>query len=100
VTPFLHSQGSDSDKRYIEVKHFRGEAGAWVLTPHQWKKAEQEEDKYYVFIVSGVKAESTPKIKVIQNPVKYLTPDPPSEKKFSDWKNAVAKTITSEKVKP
>jgi hypothetical protein len=94
----IYSLGADSDERFIEVKHFRGEAAAWELKPHQWKKAEQEEDRYYVFIVSGLKAGSTPKIEIIQNPVKYLVPDPPYEKKFSDWKNSVVKTITSQNV--
>lgn len=94
----IYSSGGDDDERFIEVKHFRGDAGTWVLTPHQWKKAEQELDRYYVFIVSRLQAESTPIIEIIQNPVKYLTPDPPSEKKFSDWKNGIAIVITSQKV--
>jgi hypothetical protein len=94
----IYSPGTDNDERFIEVKHFRGEAAAWELKPHQWKKAELEKDRYYVFVVSRLKEGSTPKIEIIQNPVKYLAPDPPADKKFSDWKNGVAKTITSQKV--
>jgi hypothetical protein len=94
----IYSEDSGKDERYIEVKHFRGEAGAWELTPHQWKKAEQEGDKYYVYVVSGLKEGASPIIELIQNPVKYLSPDPPAQKKFSDWKNGVVKIITSQRV--
>jgi len=94
----IHSLGPDSSERFIEVKHFRGEAGAWELTPHQWKKAEQEGDKYWVYVVSGLKEEASPKIELIQDPVKYLTPDPPIQKCFSDWKNGILKVIRSKKV--
>ena len=94
----IYSGGLDNDERYIEVKHFRGDAGTWELTPHQWKKAGLEADRYFVFVVSGLRVGSNPKIEIIQNPAKYLTPDPPAEKKFTAWKNGVAKTITSQKV--
>jgi hypothetical protein len=94
----IYSLGTDNDERFIEVKHFRGEAAAWELKPHQWKKAELEQKRYYVFVVSRLKEGSTPKIEIIQNPVKYLNPDPPADKKFSDWKNGVIKTITSQRV--
>lgn len=94
----IHSKTKDGNEMFIEVKHFRGEAGSFELKPHQWKKAEQEGDKYFVYIISGLKKGNKPKLEIIQDPVKYLMPDPPAEKKFSDWKNGVAKAIDLQKV--
>jgi hypothetical protein len=94
----IYSKDTEDNERYIEVKHFRGEAGIWELTPHQWKKADKEGDRYYVYVVSGLTAESSPKIEIIKNPVKYLTPDPPVQHKFSNWRNGVSKIVTSQKV--
>lgn len=93
----IHSNTTGKEGRFIEVKHFRGEAGTWELTPHQWKKAEQEEDKYFVYVVSGLGEGNNPIIEIIQNPCKYLTPDPPVQKKFSNWKNGVIKVIKCQK---
>jgi hypothetical protein len=92
------SRGKNGDELYIEVKHFRSDAGTWELTPHQWKKAEEEGDKYFMYIVSGLKLGYTPNIEIIQNPVKYLTLDPPFKKQFSDWKNGVLKTVKLQKI--
>lgn len=86
------------EERFVEVKHFRGEAGIWELTPHQWKKAEVEKDRYFVYVVSGLKQGRAPALEIIQNPIKYLTPDPPIQKKFSDWKNGVVKVVKCQRV--
>jgi hypothetical protein len=94
----IYSNTTGKEERFIEVKHFRGEAGTWELTPHQWKKAEQEEDKYFVYVVSGLREGNNPIIEIIQNPIEYLTPDPPVQKKFSNWKNGVIKVIKSQRV--
>ncbi|MBU4502159.1 MAG: DUF3883 domain-containing protein [Nanoarchaeota archaeon] len=94
----IHSKTKDGNEMFIEAKHFRGEAGTFELKPHQWKKAEQEGDKYFVYIISGLKEGNKPKLEIIQDPVNYLMPDPPAEKKFSDWKNGVAKAIDLQKV--
>lgn len=94
----IYSKTKDGEERFIEVKHFRGEAGAWELTPHQWKKAEQEGDKYFVYIISRLREGSNPTIEMIQNPIKYLMPDPPVQKKFSNWRNGVIKVVKCQKV--
>lgn len=94
----IYSVSNDKKELFIEVKHFRDEAGTWEFTPHQWKKAEQEKDKYFVCIVSRLREGSNPTIEIIQNPVKCLTPDPPIQIKFSDWKNAVTKVIKCQRV--
>lgn len=94
----IYSKMKTEEERFVEVKHFRGEAGTWELTPHQSKKAEIEKDRYFVCIVSGLKEGSTPILEIIQNPIKYLTPDPPIQKKFSDWKNGVVRVVKCQKV--
>jgi hypothetical protein len=94
----IYSSSDEDGERFIEVKHFRGDPGTWELTPHQWKKAEEQGDKYYVYVVSGLKLDHMPMIQVIRNPVKYLTPDPPVQKKFSDWSNAIINVTKCRKV--
>jgi len=94
----VYSKTGNEEERFIEVKHFRGDSGTFELTPHEWKKAETEKDKYFVYIVSGLKEGSTPMLEIIQNPINYLTPDPPLQKKFSSWKNGVVKVVKCKKV--
>ena len=94
----IYSKREDEKERFIEVKHFRGEAGIFELTPYEWKKAETEKDKYFVYIVSRLKKGDNPTLAVIQNPLKYLMPDPPIQKKFSSWKNGVIKVVKCKKV--
>ena len=94
----VYSHAEDGSEFFIEVKSLRGESGMWELTPHEWKKAEQEKERYFVYVVSRLKEGSTPIIEIVQNPVKYLTPDPPAKKFFSDWKNGVLKTVKTLKI--
>ena len=89
----IYSETRNEEKRFIEVKHFRGNAGAWELTAQQWKKAEQEQDAYYVYVVSRLREGGDPIIEVLQNPCKYLTPNPPARKRFSNWTNGVLQVI-------
>jgi len=94
----IYSKTREEEERSIEVKHFRGEPGTFELQPHQWEKAEIEKEKYFVYIVSGLTEGHTPTLEIIQNPVRYLTPDPPLQKKFSSWKNGVIKVAKCKKV--
>lgn len=94
----IYSKTKNNEKRFIEVKHFRGEPGTWELTPHQWEKAKKEREKYFVYIVSGLREENIPIIEIIQNPVELLTPDLPAQKKFSNWKNGVKNIVKFRKV--
>jgi len=89
----IYSRTGNNEEQFIEVKHFREKAGTWQLTAHEWEKAEQEEDNYFVYVVSELREGSTPTIAIIQNPAKYLASDPPIEKKFSNWKNGVARVV-------
>jgi len=94
----IYSKTEDEKERFIEVKHFRGGRGIFELTPYEWKKAEAEKDKYFVYVVSGLKEGDKPTLEIIQNPVKYLMPDPPIQKKFSDWKNWIIRVVRCKKV--
>jgi len=93
----IYSKTNSGDELFIEVKHFRGVAGTWGLTPHQYKKAETVKERYFVYIVSDLLEGSAPKIEIIQNPTKYLTLDPPIDKKYSWWKNGVKRRILFQK---
>lgn len=95
----IYSVDSDGNPRYIEVKHFSEQEGTFTLTPHQLEKAKQEGDTFYVYIVTGLKeGSSNNKLFIIQNPVKWLTADPPIEENYSSWKNAVQIEIDFEKI--
>lgn len=94
----IYSKAKDGEEFFIEVKGLGGESGSWELTSTEWKKAEQEKEKYFVYVVKRLRGESGPIIEIIQNPVKYLTPDPPIQKKFSDWENGVSRTIKLSKI--
>ena len=85
----------DKMELFIEVKHFQGEAGTWNLTAHQWKMASKEKNNYFVYIVSHLRDDNSPTIDIIQNPVKYLEPNPPINKEFSNWKNGVIRTVAT-----
>jgi len=89
----IYSTSERGEKRFIEVKHFSGGAGVWELTSHQWEKAKREKENYFVYIVSGIMEGNTPVIEIIKDPVKYLTPDPPRRKLFSEWKNGVIQKV-------
>ncbi len=93
----VYSKTPEGDEMFIEVKHFGEDEGPFELKPHQSKKAELEQNKYYVYIVKGLKEGTTPKIFIIQNPIQLLTPDPPIQKIYSQWKNAVKTEIEFEK---
>ena len=94
----IYSKGKDNEELFIDVKGLRWESGSWELTSAEWKKAEEEKEKYFVYVVSRIGRDTGPIIEIIQNPVKYLFPDPPVKKSFSDWKNAVTKVVKSQKV--
>jgi len=94
----IYSKTKDERERFIEVKHFRGDPGTFELTSYQWEKAEKEKDKYFCYITSRLKEGGNPRLEIIQNPVKYLTPNPPIRKKFIDWKNGVNKTVRLKKI--
>jgi len=88
----IYSTGPEGEERFIEVKHFSEQEGTFKLEPHQHEKAKQEGDKYFVHVVTGLREGPHPKkMFIIQNPLKWLTPDPPMEEKYSDWKNAITK---------
>lgn len=94
----IYSRTEDQKERFIEVKHFRGKPGIFELTSYEWKKAEAEKDNYFVYVASDLKEGGKPTLEIIQNPVKYLMPNPPIQKKFSDWKNGIIRVVRCKKV--
>ena len=96
----IYSANNSGKELFIEVKHFRGDAGIWQLTPYEWAKALEAKQKYYVYIVSKLKSGNIPQIEIIQNPVKYLNPDPAAHKQFSKWRNGVSRVVKLGRVKP
>lgn len=94
----MSSKKDDGEEMFIEVKHFGEQEGKFKLTPHQLEKAKKESDKYYVYIVTVLKEGFYPKkLFIIQNPLKWLTPDPPMEEEYSHWENAVTQAFELEK---
>jgi hypothetical protein len=94
----VYCSNDQGDEKFIEVKHFGEQEGRFKLTPHELKKAKEEQDRYYVYVVTGLaEGDHSKKVFIIQNPTKWLTPNPPVEKEYSDWKNAVKKEVTMEK---
>ena len=94
----IYSVAKDGRERFIEVKHFKGEGGMFELKSYQWKKAENERDKYLVYIVSELGEGGNPKLEIIQNPVQYLVSDPPIHKRFNFWKNGIKRIVRLRKV--
>jgi hypothetical protein len=55
--------------------------------------AEQEGKKYFVYIVVGLTGGNNPRLFIIQDPVQWLTPDPPTTMDYSGWKNGVIEEV-------
>ena len=89
----IYSITSGGQERFIEVKHFSDKEGRFQLLPHQIKKGEQEGERYYVYIIKGLRKDTMPELFIIQNPLKWLTPEPPIRKEYSHWKTAVKEKI-------
>ena len=94
----IYSMTPDDGHRFIEVKGFRDDNGVLNFPRNEWAKAENEQEAYFVYVYTGLRADGFPTLCVIQNPTKYLTPDSPEDKRVSDWQNAVAKKVTFRKV--
>lgn len=94
----IYSKMPKGGQKFIEVKGFRDDNGVLNFPRHEWAKAENEQEDYFVYIYTGLRTDGSPALCVIQNPTKYLTPDTPEDKRVSDWWNGVAKKITFKRV--
>lgn len=93
----VYSKKDDGEEMFIEVKHFGEQPGGFRLTPHQLKKARIEGNKYYVYVLAGLREGDHPKVLyIIQDPVRWLTPDPPVQQEYSDWNGGVKHEVTFE----
>jgi hypothetical protein len=93
----VYSKKPDGEETFIEVKHFREQAGRFRLTPYELKKARLESEKYYVYVVTGLKeGDHQKKLYIIQDPIKWLKPDPPVEQEYTNWQGSVKEEVTFE----
>lgn len=79
----------DKSKRFVEMKSSRFDEINITLQPSEWKKAELEGENYYIYVVTGLGAGGNPKLRILQNPIKYLKPDLPTNIIISKWEHAV-----------
>jgi hypothetical protein len=76
-------------KRFVEIKSSRFDEINITLQQSEWRKAELEGENYYIYVITGLRAGGYPKLRILQNPIKYLKPDLPSNIIISKWKHAV-----------
>jgi superfamily II DNA or RNA helicase len=82
----IKSRAQDGSVRYIEVKT-RAHTGSVALTEHEWLKAKQLGDSYWLYVVEN--AVTNPTLWIIQNPAEKLEPKATVIQYIvRDWKNA------------
>ncbi len=80
----IKSTAKDGSIRYIEVKT-RAHTGSIALTEHEWLKAKQLGDSYWLYVVEN--AVTNPTLWLIQNPAEKLEPKTKVVQYIvSDWK--------------
>lgn len=88
------SSSNAESRRFADIKSSKYDDIEISMQQSEWRKAELEGDNYYLYIVTGLRAGGTPKLRIIQNPVKYLKPDIPSKINVSNWKHAIRYEVT------
>ncbi|MCL6579572.1 MAG: DUF3883 domain-containing protein, partial [Candidatus Bathyarchaeota archaeon] len=83
------SSSDGTSKRFVDIKSSKYDNIIITMTKSEWRKAELEGDNYYLYIVTGLRTDGTPKLRIIQNPYKWLKPDIPSRINFTNWDHAV-----------
>lgn len=87
----IKSRATDGSVRYIEVKT-RAHTGSVALTEHEWLKAKQLGDSYWLYIVEN--AVTNPTLWIIQNPAEKLEPKATVVQYIvRDWKNAAQPAV-------
>jgi hypothetical protein len=84
----IKSRSPDGSTRYIEVKT-RARTGSVALTEHEWLKAKQLGDSYWLYVVEN--AITKPTLWVLQNPAERLEPKAKIVQYIvseSDWKKS------------
>jgi hypothetical protein len=86
-----------SDGRYIEVKSFSGEAGAFELEVPEWQAAQRPDiaANYYVYIVEHVADGETPRLIILPNPMttEAIRKEPSGKVRISGWSAVRRKVI-------
>ncbi|MGQ9461292.1 MAG: DUF3883 domain-containing protein [Candidatus Bathyarchaeaceae archaeon] len=83
------SSSDGTSKRFVDIKSSKYDNIIITMMKSEWRKAELEGDNYYLYIVTGLRTDGTPKLRIIQNPYKWLKPDLPSRINFTSWDHAV-----------
>ena len=87
----IKSRAPDGSVRYIEVKT-RAHTGSVALTEHEWLKAKQLGDSYWLYVVEN--AVTNPTLWIIQNPAEKLEPKATIVQYIvSDWKIAAQPAV-------
>jgi hypothetical protein len=87
----IKSRAQDGSVRYIEVKT-RAHTGSVALTEHEWLKAKQLGDSYWLYIVEN--AVTNPTLWIIQNPAEKLEPKATVVQYIvRDWKNVAQPAV-------
>jgi hypothetical protein len=87
----IKSRAPDGSVRYIEVKT-RAHTGSVALTEHEWLKAKQLGDSYWLYIVEN--AVTNPTLWIIQNPAEKLEPKATVVQYIvREWKNAAQPAV-------
>jgi SNF2 family DNA or RNA helicase len=87
----IKSRAPDGSVRYIEVKT-RAHTGSVALTEHEWLKAKQLGDSYWLYIVEN--AVTNPTLWIIQNPAEKLEPKATVVQYIvRDWKNVAQPAV-------
>jgi hypothetical protein len=87
----IKSRAQDGSVRYIEVKT-RAHTGSIALTEHEWLKAKQLGDSYWLYVVEN--AVTNPTLWVIQNPAEKLEPKATVVQYIvRDWKDAAQPAV-------
>lgn len=88
----IRSTEPDGKVRYIEVKT-RAHTGSVALTEHEWLKAKQLGESYWLYVVEN--AITKPTLWVIQNPADKLEPKAKIVQYIVDeWKKFAQKAVT------
>ena len=57
------------ETRLIEIKAAKGKRAQIILRPSQYKRAEEDKEKYYIYKVENVEKGKIPRVEIVRNPV-------------------------------
>ncbi|TET89425.1 MAG: DUF3883 domain-containing protein [Methanomassiliicoccales archaeon] len=84
-----------SPPRYIEVKGFVGEGSSFEMRPSQLKKAQDEKDNFFLYVITNLEKGRETAIYIIQNPVEnpHFIYEVKGGYRVSKWERSVCQKI-------